>query len=73
MQAAVTQFIRLGEFLMGMQGVEFLACTMQSLGPRLTSQDLGSSRPCVCAGEGLSLAVVMVQLSGCQLQVSEVR
>lgn len=48
--------------------VYFLPSTTQPLGPGLTSRDLGSSRPCVCAREGLKPAVITVRLSGCQLQ-----
>lgn len=46
----------------------FLPSMMQPLGPGLPLQDLGSSRTCVCS-RGLSLVVVTVWLSGCQLQV----
>lgn len=53
--------------------VYFLPSTTQPSGPGLTSRALGSGRPCVCAGEGLSPAAVMVRLSGCQLQVCKMR
>lgn len=51
----------------------FLPSTTQPSGHGLTSRDLGSSRPCVCAGESLSPAVVTVWLSESQLQPCEMR